>query len=165
MKSPQKSVHRNIRGVAIDMTGMTLRGRRVLATGASGFIGGHLYQRLADAGGKVHGTSRHAPRGAKRSIDWVYVDDAVEAFFAAAMTAFCPADILDVGSGTAITVRELVEKLAPMVPDGCAARVRRRQGPAARTSARVQPGHCLVGNRASASKKACSAPSSGIEKN
>ncbi len=54
----------------------------------------------------------------KRPIDWVHVDDAVEAFVAAAMAESCPTDILDVGSGSAITVRELVERLAPMVrPD------------------------------------------------
>jgi nucleoside-diphosphate-sugar epimerase len=54
----------------------------------------------------------------QRPIDWVYVDDAVEAFLAAAVADSCPAGILDVGSGTAVTVRELVERLAPMVrPD------------------------------------------------
>jgi nucleoside-diphosphate-sugar epimerase len=54
----------------------------------------------------------------QRQIDWVYVDDAVEAFIAAAMVDSCPACILDVGSGATIAVRELVERLAPMVrPD------------------------------------------------
>lgn len=253
------------------MTGTELQGRPVLVTGASGFIGGHLCRRLADAGAEVHGTSRHAPATAsppirwwqadlaepapvrklvadvrpdvifhcagaavglrdldqvepmlrghllstvnillaatesgcrrvilagsleepvpgdfesspsspyaaakfaatgyarmfrdlygievailrvfmvygpeqrelwklipfvitsllrgespalgsgQRPIDWVYVDDAVEAFVAAAVADSCPSRILDVGSGTAITVRELVERLAPMVrPD------------------------------------------------
>jgi nucleoside-diphosphate-sugar epimerase len=54
----------------------------------------------------------------QRLIDWVYVDDAVEAFIATAVADSCPTDILDVGSGTNITVRELVERLVPMVkPD------------------------------------------------
>ncbi len=41
-----------------------LEGRRVLVTGASGFIGGHLCRRLAEGGARVHATSRsHSPEG------------------------------------------------------------------------------------------------------
>jgi nucleoside-diphosphate-sugar epimerase len=38
----------------------SLRGERVLVTGASGFIGGHLVNRLVSAGAEVHGVAREA---------------------------------------------------------------------------------------------------------
>ena len=42
------------------MSERSLRGERVLVTGASGFLGGHLLNRLVSAGAEVHGVSREA---------------------------------------------------------------------------------------------------------
>jgi UDP-glucose 4-epimerase len=47
-----------------------------------------------------------------RAIDWVYVDDVVEAFVAAAAATTAEGTPLDVGSGTKVTIRELVSLIA-----------------------------------------------------
>ena len=49
--------------VTINSTNHPLTGSRVLVTGASGFIGGHLMKRLAALGAVTHGVSRNAPAG------------------------------------------------------------------------------------------------------
>jgi nucleoside-diphosphate-sugar epimerase len=54
----------------------------------------------------------------RRPVDWIYVDDVVNAFVAAAATTTGGGEVLEVGSGELVTVRELVERLAPLVrPD------------------------------------------------
>jgi len=50
-----------------------------------------------------------------RPVDWIYVDDVVAAFIAAAQTRAGGGEVLEVGSGELVTVRELVERLAPLV--------------------------------------------------
>lgn len=50
-----------------------------------------------------------------RPVDWIYVDDVVDAFVAAAATTTGGGEILEVGSGELVTVRELVERMGPMV--------------------------------------------------
>lgn len=50
-----------------------------------------------------------------RPVDWIYIDDAVDSFIAAGEAADVGGRSLDIGSGKLVTVRELVEKLAPMV--------------------------------------------------
>ena len=45
------------------MTAASLAGRRVMVTGASGFLGAHLTRRLAEAGAQVHPVSRSARSG------------------------------------------------------------------------------------------------------
>ncbi len=50
-----------------------------------------------------------------RPVDWIYVDDVVAAFVAAAQTKAGGGEVLEVGSGELVTVRELVERLAPLV--------------------------------------------------
>ena len=53
-----------------------------------------------------------------RPVDWIYVDDVVDAFVAAATTDAGAGEVLEVGSGELVTVRDLVEQLAPLVrPD------------------------------------------------
>jgi UDP-glucose 4-epimerase len=47
-----------------------------------------------------------------RAIDWVYVDDVVEAFVAAARADGVEGPPIDVGSGTRVTIRELVGTIA-----------------------------------------------------
>lgn len=47
-------------------------GRRVLITGANGFLGSHLCHRLCDAGGEVHATSRQQrSSGLNRPVWWL----------------------------------------------------------------------------------------------
>lgn len=57
-----------------------------------------------------------------RPIDWVYVDDVVEALVLAAAAEGVDGHSLDVGSGELVTIRELVEEIArrvdsPVEPD------------------------------------------------
>jgi len=55
-----------------------------------------------------------------REIDWIYIDDVVDAFVAAAHAANAVGTAIDVGSGGFVTIRALVEQLARLV-DGEAA--------------------------------------------
>jgi UDP-glucose 4-epimerase len=50
-----------------------------------------------------------------REIDWVYVDDVVAAFIAAARVPGVVGEIVDVGSGQLITIRSLVDRLTHLV--------------------------------------------------
>ncbi|MEV5412340.1 NAD-dependent epimerase/dehydratase family protein [Thermopolyspora sp. NPDC052614] len=50
-----------------------------------------------------------------RLVDWVYVDDVVEAFLLAAEIEAASGRVLDVGGGGQVTVRETVELLARLV--------------------------------------------------
>jgi UDP-glucose 4-epimerase len=49
-------------------------GRGVLVTGASGFIGAHLCNRLLAYGAEVHGVSRQARRSGKKNLQWWQAD-------------------------------------------------------------------------------------------
>jgi UDP-glucose 4-epimerase len=53
-----------------------------------------------------------------RPVDWVYVDDIVDALLAAAVTDGVEGRTLDVGSGELVTVREVVERIARLVETG-----------------------------------------------
>jgi nucleoside-diphosphate-sugar epimerase len=53
-----------------------------------------------------------------RPVDWVYVDDVVEALLAAAVTDGVEGRTLDVGSGELVTVRGVVERIARLVGTG-----------------------------------------------
>ena len=55
-----------------------------------------------------------------RPVDWVYVDDVVDSFIAAGEARDVGGCSLDIGSGKLVTVRELVEQLAPMVDPNAA---------------------------------------------
>jgi UDP-glucose 4-epimerase len=50
-----------------------------------------------------------------REIDWIYIDDVVDAFVAAATSAPALGTAIDVGSGSLVTIRVLVEQLALLV--------------------------------------------------
>jgi UDP-glucose 4-epimerase len=51
----------------------------------------------------------------ERAVDWVYVDDVVDAFLRAAVTPGAAGRSLDVGSGELVTARALVERLHEVV--------------------------------------------------
>jgi len=50
-----------------------------------------------------------------REVDWVYVDDVVAAFVAAAESPKAPGSTVDVGSGELVSIRSLVERIVPLV--------------------------------------------------
>jgi nucleoside-diphosphate-sugar epimerase len=50
-----------------------------------------------------------------RLVDWVYVDDVVDAFLLAAQTDRAAGRVLDIGSGTQLSIRDTVELLATLV--------------------------------------------------
>lgn len=50
-----------------------------------------------------------------RLVDWVYVDDVVDAFLLAARTDQAAGRVLDIGSGTQVSIRDTVELLATLV--------------------------------------------------
>ncbi|HEX6232722.1 MAG TPA: NAD(P)-dependent oxidoreductase [Jiangellaceae bacterium] len=51
----------------------------------------------------------------RREIDWIFVDDVVAAFLAAAQAPRADGQTVDVGSGELITVRSIVERIAELV--------------------------------------------------
>jgi UDP-glucose 4-epimerase len=51
----------------------------------------------------------------ERPIDWVYVDDVVDAYLEAARAPGAVGRSLDVGSGTQVTIRAVVQRLAELV--------------------------------------------------
>jgi UDP-glucose 4-epimerase len=51
----------------------------------------------------------------RREVDWVYVDDVVAAFVAAADAEKAPGNTLDIGSGELVSIRSLVEQIVPLV--------------------------------------------------
>ena len=50
-----------------------------------------------------------------RLVDWVYVEDVVEAFLKAAQTEEAAGQVLDIGSGIQVSIRDTVELLAELV--------------------------------------------------
>lgn len=50
-----------------------------------------------------------------RGVDWVYVDDVVESYVAAATAEGIEGETLDVGSGELVTVRTVVERLVGLI--------------------------------------------------
>jgi UDP-glucose 4-epimerase len=51
-----------------------LTGRRIVVTGARGFLGRHLCRRLVEAGAEVHGVSRRPPPSGGEPIRWWQAD-------------------------------------------------------------------------------------------
>ena len=52
------------------MSSYQFSGRKILVTGASGFIGSHLCRRLCDSGAQVHGISRSGDSNDKNCSHW-----------------------------------------------------------------------------------------------
>jgi UDP-glucose 4-epimerase len=53
--------------------------------------------------------------GGQRQIDWIYIDDVVDAFIAAAEANEVEGKTIDVGTGELVTVRHVVEQLARVI--------------------------------------------------
>jgi nucleoside-diphosphate-sugar epimerase len=51
----------------------------------------------------------------QRRIDWVYIDDVVDAFVAAALVENIEGQTIDIGSGELVTVRQIVEELGRLI--------------------------------------------------
>lgn len=56
------------------MTARSISGRTALVTGASGFIGSHLYRRLLTLGARVHAVSRQTRRSEHKNLCWWQAD-------------------------------------------------------------------------------------------
>jgi UDP-glucose 4-epimerase len=56
--------------------------------------------------------------GGRRPVDWVYVDDVVEAHLEAVHAPGAVGKVLDIGSGNRVTIREVVERLAELTEAG-----------------------------------------------
>jgi nucleoside-diphosphate-sugar epimerase len=50
-----------------------------------------------------------------RGLDWVYVDDAVEGFLAVALSAFDDARTIDLGTGTLVTIRDVITRVRHII--------------------------------------------------
>lgn len=62
----------------------------------------------------LHGESPRLSTGT-RLLDWVYVDDVVDAFLAAAGSSQSSGALVDIGSGRQVSVRETVERICSIV--------------------------------------------------
>lgn len=51
-----------------------------------------------------------------RPVDWVYVDDVITAFLDAALRPEAEGAMIDLGSGTLVTVRALIEQIHSLIP-------------------------------------------------
>ncbi len=83
-----------------DDQAIDLSGRKVLVTGASGFIGAHLCTRLVADGASVHGTSRHQQRQ-RDSLTWHRLDLADETAVAELVEATRPEIVFHLASRVA----------------------------------------------------------------
>ena len=59
----------------------------------------------------------HAPKltSGQRLVDWIYIDDVVDALLAAAQTPAIEGSTIDVGSGSLVSMRELIERIVKLV--------------------------------------------------
>jgi UDP-glucose 4-epimerase len=93
------------------------RGRRVMITGGLGFIGSNLARQLVDLGAReieIFGDG-------SQMRDFVFVEDAADAFLRAGASDVCDGDVFNVGGAQPITHRDLV---ALLVDTAGAGRVR-----------------------------------------
>jgi UDP-glucose 4-epimerase len=75
-----------------------LAGRRVLVTGASGFIGARVCERACDLGAVVHGVSRRPSPDASRAVRWEHADLTEEAATRALVRRVQPDVVLHLAS-------------------------------------------------------------------
>jgi len=63
---------------------------------------------------------REAPKvtSGDRLVDWVYVSDVVNGFLALATASKVEGETVDLGSGSLVSIREIVERLAGLVDNG-----------------------------------------------
>jgi nucleoside-diphosphate-sugar epimerase len=54
----------------------------------------------------------------RRKVDWVYVDDVIDGFLAAARRENIEGDTIDLGSGVLVSIREIVMQLTTLVNVG-----------------------------------------------
>jgi nucleoside-diphosphate-sugar epimerase len=50
-----------------------------------------------------------------RGVDWIYIDDVVDAFVRASSVDGIDGEAIDVGSGSLVTIREVVERIAALI--------------------------------------------------
>jgi UDP-glucose 4-epimerase len=62
----------------------------------------------------LRGTSPELTSGS-RPVDWIYVDDVVDALVLAATAGGAEGATVDIGSGSALTIREIVERLVELI--------------------------------------------------
>lgn len=62
----------------------------------------------------LDGASPEVTTGTRR-VDWIYIDDVVAALLAAALAADAPGAVLEIGSGSAVPIAEIVRLLTEMV--------------------------------------------------
>lgn len=55
-----------------------------------------------------------------REVDWIYVDDVIDAYLALAMAQGIEGQTIDVGSGQRVSVRDVVEQLCGIIQSGSA---------------------------------------------
>jgi nucleoside-diphosphate-sugar epimerase len=61
----------------------------------------------------LHGQSPQLSSG-KRPIDWIYVDDVVAGLLAIARAPNADGQTFDIGSGTLVTIHEIVQRIATL---------------------------------------------------
>lgn len=64
--------------------------------------------------------NKEAPRltSGTRAVDWIYIDDAVDAFLATSIAETTIGKTIDVGSGGRVTIREIAERISTIIDNG-----------------------------------------------
>ncbi len=94
----------------------TLAGRRILVTGASGFIGSHLCRSLSDTGAEVHGVSRVPRTGVEKGLRWWQGDLADPAIVRTLISTIKPEIIFNLAAGDTRANRD-VNLVLPIFKD------------------------------------------------
>ena len=65
----------------------------------------------------LHGDRPKLSSG-RRLVDWVYIDDVVEGLRQAALAPAIPGSTFDLGSGSRVSIRRVVEQIAELIGNG-----------------------------------------------